>query len=185
MECTPLSPDALWERFPSQQRGGGRGTSSRDTCFSGNHLLDESKSHKTVSASGISCWIYREEGGGQNVSSPFSCSPSHMNSLWICNRETPVSFREVWLLSAERAEYRNSSELTALAIAAPHTHFLYAEIVLACSFVTYRVLHDVGLVRHPRMTLQLKERGKNTDKDTCFYFKTNYFLNRNVKTVFI
>lgn len=48
--------------FPSKKWG--RGQISRDTCSTGNHLLEESKSHKTVSASGISCWIQRGEGGG-------------------------------------------------------------------------------------------------------------------------
>lgn len=45
--------------FPSKKWG--RGQIRRDTCSTGNHLLEESKSHKTVSASGISCWIQREE----------------------------------------------------------------------------------------------------------------------------
>ena len=44
--------------FPSKKWG--RGQIRRDTCSTGNHLLEESKSHKTVSASGISCWIQRE-----------------------------------------------------------------------------------------------------------------------------
>lgn len=48
--------------FPSKKWG--KGQISRDTCSTGNHLLEESKSHKTVSAPGISCWIQREGGGG-------------------------------------------------------------------------------------------------------------------------
>lgn len=60
MAYIPLNMTPLGNRpFPSKMWG--RGQISRDTCSTGNHLLEESKSHKTVSASGISCWIQREE----------------------------------------------------------------------------------------------------------------------------
>lgn len=64
MGCIPLNMTPLGNRpFPSKKWG--RGQIGRDTCSIGNHLLEESKnSHKTVSASGISCWIQREGGGG-------------------------------------------------------------------------------------------------------------------------
>lgn len=77
MGYMPLNMTPLGNRpFPSKKRG--RGQISRDTCSTGNHLLEESKSHKTVSASGISCWIQREggRGGGPGPECLFSCSIS-------------------------------------------------------------------------------------------------------------
>lgn len=78
MEWAPLNINAFREQFISQQKacvcGGGRGHCSRDTCFSGNHLLEESKSHKTVSPSGISCWIHRDGAGEGRAESLLSYS---------------------------------------------------------------------------------------------------------------
>lgn len=95
--------------FPNKKKKKkwGRGQISRDTCSTGNHLLEESKSHKTVSASGISCWIQKagEGGGGQWLEAslvvPFlfhTQSNTHLKHAAAIsqNLSQPLAFSCVW-----------------------------------------------------------------------------------------